>query len=229
MKKLKTITAIALSVTYLVAPLAGFAAEKKDENPKPIRSTNASSPTKSSARWANLTSSSTRDAKSNYAANPASRISRKTRPNTSRKSRKPKPRPKSSLKSQDRAWRSLQARLLFQREKGAGNSVQCAARVDAGRGRHAVRAEPANRAPFLLLRLPLLRHASLAQFNARTGGSGTSQRSKSTFDSLPNRSCVVFARCRGADFFFLHSFVADGDGRAALHAALCPARLIFPR
>jgi YHS domain-containing protein len=34
MKKLKTITAIALSVTYLVAPLAGFAAEKKDEKSK---------------------------------------------------------------------------------------------------------------------------------------------------------------------------------------------------
>ena len=34
MKKLKTITAIALSVAYLAAPLAGFAAEKKDEKAK---------------------------------------------------------------------------------------------------------------------------------------------------------------------------------------------------
>ena len=34
MKKLKTITAIALSVVYLAAPLAGFAAEKKDEKAK---------------------------------------------------------------------------------------------------------------------------------------------------------------------------------------------------
>ena len=34
MKKLKTITALALSVAYLAAPLAGFAGEKKDEKSK---------------------------------------------------------------------------------------------------------------------------------------------------------------------------------------------------
>jgi len=33
MKKLKTITAIALSITYLAAPLAGFAAEKAKAYP----------------------------------------------------------------------------------------------------------------------------------------------------------------------------------------------------
>src|SRR5688572_26457012 len=35
MKKLKTITAITLAAAYLAAPLAGFAAEKKDEKAKP--------------------------------------------------------------------------------------------------------------------------------------------------------------------------------------------------
>lgn len=34
MKKLKTLTAITLAVSYLAAPLAGFAAEKKDEKSK---------------------------------------------------------------------------------------------------------------------------------------------------------------------------------------------------
>jgi YHS domain-containing protein len=35
MKRLKTITAITLATAYLAAPLAGFAAEKKDEKAKP--------------------------------------------------------------------------------------------------------------------------------------------------------------------------------------------------
>jgi len=35
MKRLKTITAITLAAAYLAAPLAGFAAEKKDEKAKP--------------------------------------------------------------------------------------------------------------------------------------------------------------------------------------------------
>ena len=34
MKKLKTLTALALTVTFAAAPLAGFAAEKKDEKAK---------------------------------------------------------------------------------------------------------------------------------------------------------------------------------------------------
>ena len=34
MKKLKTLTALALIVTFAAAPLAGFAAEKKDEKAK---------------------------------------------------------------------------------------------------------------------------------------------------------------------------------------------------
>jgi YHS domain-containing protein len=34
MKKLKTLTAITLAVSYLAAPLVGFAAEKKDEKSK---------------------------------------------------------------------------------------------------------------------------------------------------------------------------------------------------
>jgi len=34
MKKLKTLTALALTVTFAAAPLAGFAAEKKDEKSK---------------------------------------------------------------------------------------------------------------------------------------------------------------------------------------------------
>jgi hypothetical protein len=34
MKKLKTLTALALTVTFATAPLAGFAAEKKDEKAK---------------------------------------------------------------------------------------------------------------------------------------------------------------------------------------------------
>ena len=34
MKKLKTLTAITLAVSYLAAPIAGFAAEKKDEKSK---------------------------------------------------------------------------------------------------------------------------------------------------------------------------------------------------
>jgi len=36
MKKLKTITAVALSVAYLAAPLAGFAAEKEKAKPYPL-------------------------------------------------------------------------------------------------------------------------------------------------------------------------------------------------
>src|SRR5438876_714355 len=35
MKKLKTLTALALTVTFAAAPLAGFAAEKKVEKSKP--------------------------------------------------------------------------------------------------------------------------------------------------------------------------------------------------
>jgi len=35
MKKLKTITAVTLAAAYLAAPLAGFAAEKKEEKAKP--------------------------------------------------------------------------------------------------------------------------------------------------------------------------------------------------
>lgn len=35
MKKLKTLTAIMLAAAYLAAPMAGFAAEKKVEKPKP--------------------------------------------------------------------------------------------------------------------------------------------------------------------------------------------------
>jgi len=35
MKKLKTLTAITLAVSYLAAPVAGFAAEKQSEKTKP--------------------------------------------------------------------------------------------------------------------------------------------------------------------------------------------------
>lgn len=36
MKKLKTLTAITLAVSYLAAPLAGFAADKKAAKPYPL-------------------------------------------------------------------------------------------------------------------------------------------------------------------------------------------------
>ncbi len=37
MKKLKTLTTLALAATFLAGPLAGFAAEKKDEKAKPYK------------------------------------------------------------------------------------------------------------------------------------------------------------------------------------------------
>ena len=37
MKKIKTLTAVTLALAYLAAPLAGFAAEKKDEKAKPYK------------------------------------------------------------------------------------------------------------------------------------------------------------------------------------------------